>query len=413
MINSITIQGFRGIESGKVKKMTQFNIFVGSNDSGKSTILEAIYLASAVHPDAKLLVQKNKEWQSYNINLCGQDLLGHHALTSIASKHSDTVESSVLTWIEADPDLIKVKTADPQAPKILQHFQLDMSQGEFLTTKPHQLALFALDFKPENQDLVQIINNSQEPLVEPNRTVFCWYPDLTYYGKGTATWQIEGQPPAAEHTFFCDTSMVQSYIPIAFYRRVLNQVPGWTQRIARHFGKIFEIEDPFTVQFVPVAGSPERLQGWIAWEDKPALSIDAFGDGARAAFKLLVPLVVMAEMATPDAPGLLLWEEPEAFQNPKTLGNLLAEVAKIIRDKPIQVFISTHNLELVAYVAQMMESKELDPETTMLFHLSLSDGKLKSSWFDQETLITWLDSGIDPRAWKDFIPPLQFQLQEK
>ncbi|NJK67863.1 MAG: ATP-binding protein [Microcoleus sp. SU_5_3] len=127
----------------------------------------------------------------------------------------------------------------------------------------------------------------------------------------------------------------------------------------------------------------------------------------------MAPLVVMAEMATPDAPGLLLWEEPESFQNPKTLGKLLAEVVKIIRDKPIQVFIATHNLELVAYITQMLENKDLDPEATMLFHLSLFDGKLKSSWFERETLVTWLDSGIDPRAWKDFVPPFQFQLQEK
>lgn len=411
MINSITIQGFRGIESGKINKLTQFNIFVGSNDSGKSTILEAIYLACAVHSDATLLVQNNKKWQSYDINLCGQDLLGHHALTAIASKHSDTVESSALSWIEADR--IKVKTADPKAHKSLQYFQLDISQREFLTTKPDQIALFALDSQPENQDLVQIISNSQEPLGDLNRTVFCWYPSLTYYNKGTANWSIAGQPPAAKYTFFCDTSMVKSYIPITFYRYFLNEVPGWTQRIAKHFSNIFEIKDPFTVQFVPITGHGDRLQGWIAREDKPALSIDAFGDGARAAFKLLVPLVVMAEMATEEEPGLLLWEEPEAFQNPQTLGNLLQEVVKIIQDKPIQVFISTHNLELLAYITQMMESKNLNPEQTMAFHLSLSNGQLKSSWFDQDTLLTWLDSGSDPRAWKNFVPPLQFQLQEK
>lgn len=220
--------------------------------------------------------------------------------------------------------------------------------------------------------------------------------------------------PCRPTYLFCDTSVVQSYIPIAFYRRVLNEVPGWTYRIAEHFSAIFELDpDSFTVQFVPISGSPEKLQGWISRKDKPALSIDAFGDGARAAFKLLAPLVVMAEMATPDAPGLLLWEEPESFQNPKTLGKLLAEVVKIIRDKPIQVFIATHNLELVAYITQMLENKDLDPEATMLFHLSLFDGKLKSSWFERETLVTWLDSGIDPRAWKDFVPPFQFQLQEK
>jgi len=47
MIRSIEIENLRGISRGAVDGLTQVNIFLGKNGSGKSTVLEAIYIASA------------------------------------------------------------------------------------------------------------------------------------------------------------------------------------------------------------------------------------------------------------------------------------------------------------------------------------------------------------------------------
>jgi AAA domain, putative AbiEii toxin, Type IV TA system len=407
MINSIDIKGFRGIESGSMNKFRQFNIFVGANNAGKSAVMEALYLASTVNQEVGLIREDNDGSHSNNVLLSKADLLGNNPFKLIAGKHSDLGE--LLNLSRIGEAFLIVDVSDSKAR--LQQFELDVAKSKLSV---ENIALFALDSSQENQDLASLIWEDINSLSDSSRTVFCWYPSLTYYSKGSASWMIEGQLPTAQHTFFCDTSIVQSHIPISFYRRVLNEVPGWTYRITEHFAAIFELDsDSFNVQFVPVAGSPEKMQGWIFRRDKPALSIDAFGDGARAAFKLLTPLVVMAELVTPDAPGLLLWEEPESFQNPKTLGKLLEEVVKIIRDKPIQIFIATHNLELVAYMTQMLQNGHLKAEDTRLFQMNLFDGHLKSTWFDQGNLVSWLESGIDPRVWDDFVPPLQFHLQEE
>jgi len=425
MIHSITIKGFRGIESGQIRKLTSFNVFVGANNAGKSTVMEALYLASTANQKAGLITQQDKEIITYDVLLPGHDLLGCPALKSVTTKHSDTIESSVLGWVE--PGSIKVNVLDQSAPESLQQFELSLRALGPSTPKASNIALFSLDSLPQPETLSedendlykqrmtliqQLIDHSVEP-THPTRTVFCWYPDLTYYTKGSASWMTEGTPPAAQHTLFCDTSMVQSYIPIAFYRQILSTVPGWTQRIAEHFAAIYDLDSKSNIQFVPLRGDEQKLQGWLAQKDRPALAIDAFGDGARAAFKLLAPLVAMAEMVTPEAPGLLLWEEPESFQNPRTLGRLLEEVVNIIRDKPIQVFISTHSLEFVAYVTQMLQDGRIKTENTRLFQMNLFNGHLKSTWFDKGNLVSWLESGIDPRVWDDFVPPLQFHLREE
>ena len=93
------------------------------------------------------------------------------------------------------------------------------------------------------------------------------------------------------------------------------------------------------------------MQGWISPADSLALPIDAWGDGARTAFKLLAPLIALANRVTPEPPGIVLWEEPELFQNPKTLHKLLREVVEIVRGKPIQLFMVSHSLEVVAHLA--------------------------------------------------------------
>jgi AAA15 family ATPase/GTPase len=47
LIESITIKNLRGIRQCTVNNLTHINIFIGKNGAGKSTILEAIYLASS------------------------------------------------------------------------------------------------------------------------------------------------------------------------------------------------------------------------------------------------------------------------------------------------------------------------------------------------------------------------------
>jgi len=47
VISSISISNFRGIKSGRIDGLTNINVLIGANGAGKSTVLEAIYLASA------------------------------------------------------------------------------------------------------------------------------------------------------------------------------------------------------------------------------------------------------------------------------------------------------------------------------------------------------------------------------
>jgi AAA15 family ATPase/GTPase len=47
LISSISISNFRGIRSGRIDGLTGINVLMGANGAGKSTVLEAIYLAAS------------------------------------------------------------------------------------------------------------------------------------------------------------------------------------------------------------------------------------------------------------------------------------------------------------------------------------------------------------------------------
>jgi hypothetical protein len=53
MISSIRIEGYRGLERFEMSGLGRVNLLVGTNNSGKTSVLEAIYLlASAGDPGA-------------------------------------------------------------------------------------------------------------------------------------------------------------------------------------------------------------------------------------------------------------------------------------------------------------------------------------------------------------------------
>lgn len=59
MIQGVKIVGFRGIAQGELTDFRTTNVFVGPNACGKSTVLEAIYIAASESPAAPLAVERS------------------------------------------------------------------------------------------------------------------------------------------------------------------------------------------------------------------------------------------------------------------------------------------------------------------------------------------------------------------
>jgi hypothetical protein len=344
--------------------------------------------------------------------------MGYHPMTRVLERHNYDPSSSHaihdegarVQFIESSPPIRDFSIsfapmsdrAMPDQEKILAVFKLEAGDDSTYT-----------DPREAYDRLAQQIFGEDVNLSDGLKLIYCWQPNLTYYGSDYAAWLVKGRLAPSRHTLLYDVSTALGHLPMNFFRRMLKTVPGWTQKIARQFSQVFNLHEKFNVQFLPSDQEQKWAQGWIAPEDQIALTVDTYGAGARTVFKTLTPLIALSELAREDAPGLFIWEGPELFQNPQTLSRLLAEVVALMETRPIQLFIATQSLEVVANFTALVQEGKIERDELMAFRLGLQEGELSSSWFNADNLTAWLEEGLDPRVWGDFKSPPQFSIREE
>lgn len=60
MVDSITIKNFRSFNEVKIENFSRINILVGENGSGKTALLEAMFLAGGVSPE---IAVRTRNWR--------------------------------------------------------------------------------------------------------------------------------------------------------------------------------------------------------------------------------------------------------------------------------------------------------------------------------------------------------------
>lgn len=401
MVTSLFVRDFRGIHEAQVDGLARINVLVGPNNSGKTALLEAIYLASSVGRSCNAQIDDNL----HNAWLAIADFLNDRAVPRLWAKHLHA-PSSVLTKVRADnPSRFRFDLR--MSPKgRVRTLLLHPTDGSLVDDWPEpvlqQLVHVGIDLSPRDVSggplLRQLLPGVNLPTAAVVRAVYLWDRPLTHHFIGHAAWCLTGKVATAQNTFFYDAQKTLEHLPTEFYERMVQRVPGWTHKIAERIGRVLGIRDPFNVLFMPAGPERQWMQGQIAPPDRPALPIDDFGDGARAVFKVLAPLIALSEQVTDDEPGVFLWEEPELFQNPVTLGRLLFEVADLAKSKPLQVFIATHSLEVVAHLVSLVERGVLADADLNTLRTHLHQGTLTTSRFSAGEVRRWTAMQLDVRV---------------
>lgn len=401
MVTGLYLRDFRGLRTAKVDGLARINLLVGPNNSGKTALLEAIYLACCVGRSCNAQI----DGKFRSVWLSSPDFLNEPPVPRLWGKHLHA-PSPLLAKVRADPtgsyrfDLRLSQKGPVRA------LALSPSDGSLVDDWPEsvlqQLVHVGFDLRPsdvsEGPLLRMLLPQATVSSVDPVRTIYFWDRPMTHDFVGHAAWVLTGAMPAAAHTFFYDAQKTLEHLPTEFYSRMLRLVPGWTQKIAERLGRVLGLTEPFNVLFMPTGPERQWMQGQIAPPDRPALPIDDFGDGARAVFKVLAPLVALSEQVSEEAPGVFLWEEPELFQNPVTLGRLLAEVADLAKNRPLQVFIATHSLEVVAHLVAQAERGTLATGDLCTLRTHLHQGTFTGSPFSVADVRRWTEMRLDVRV---------------
>lgn len=328
-ITRLSISRYRGIRRGEVDGLTQVNIFIGKNNSGKSSILEAIYLLSAVSP---------------------KDQLGRDKVAYLVARRS---EGRSLEWA--------------QGKEALWH-GYDMSQS--VEVGGDVLGIFmAVELGPGTPQVL-----IKQP--EAWRRMYYNYELRERVKEFSAVERFMSGVTLVEPGLARRISSLESLWPRLLRRRL-------DRLVVEVLREAYDV-DAEDLTYIPYAGGHQL----VVKLPHTFVRVDDLGDGARYA-------VALAMVASLTEGSALLIEEPEAHQHPSGLLKTMEVLLDLASRNGIQLFMTTHSLELLKAVRLANERHKLD---VAVFFVELDgEGNLSARRFtlDDEERLRRL--GIDAR----------------
>lgn len=420
MIDRLVMQRFRGIKEGVLQDLSKINVLIGPNNSGKTAILEMLYLSGVNGRAAQLILEDmpsatKDEGIVFNATVpIKNDFLAYEPLQRLRKRHGHEAPWYENPAVPTREGGIAVNLESLAKNSPLKGFRLGAPQEEWggkrsLKFDERDIAdvvSFSLN-KQKNipKFLVPLSFETQNILSEESRWNYLWENIWVYQREQKefidhfACWAETGTTPDPEHVLLFDFHAANDHFSADFVNKVKNEIVGsWEKKIAEKLRRVFPIVEDAEVEIDDAPRKQVGKSGYILLPEMARLPVDMFGDGMRHSFKVLASLVALAEFVDDERPGLFLWEDPELFMHPATLGFLMKEVIRIIKEKPIQAFFSTQSLDVLTWIGQMLNEKSIDSKSMNAYSLVLkSNGELKNRLFQGEDIVSWLESGFDLR----------------
>lgn len=431
MIERLVIHRFRGIREGVLDDLGKFNLLIGPNNSGKTAILEMLYLGGTSGRPCELILESVQNGVFQATVSLPRDFLKDEPLSRLRRRHGHAGgwDASPATLTSEHGLAVSLHKLPDKHP--LHDFRLGAPLSEtgqkdttaFDEADLEAVALFSLNQqKGVPSEMVPASFAEHQVRSETSRWHYLWQPAWVYKWEQQApldhlaVWAEEGAQPAPEHVLFFDFHTANTHFTERFAQWAKNSLVDWREQIAATLGRVFPELSGATIE-IDDAPNGHALRagecGYVRFPGRTRLSVDHFGDGTRHAFKVLASLIALTEVVDEERPGLFLWEDPELFMHPTTLGRLLDEVMRLIEDKPIQVVFSSQSLEVAGLLTHHLREKYTKlQEGLRAFRLELDEGRLHAATFRFQNLYTWLEQGMDPRYWDIVDSPISYRYRD-
>ena len=330
MIESIVIENLRGLKKCSIEGLTNVNMFIGKNGVGKSTILEAIYLASSTTEAYDRLRDLGKidytvwrrcnrgSWDTHREILWFNKNIEEEIRIELRFKTQNTLRFKIPYWassarsalLEVLPEIaLKAGISHPQGSLYL---GWDQTYSSRLWEPRWKTPLRALS----SEEFIKII-----------------YP-------------YEREIMYLKNIVFLDSRIAINNIEKRVWKELLDK------RLDKLVVGLIKEEYEPTVESVGYkpAGSDFVL---AIWTPSTAIEVDGLGDGARMAILYASILALIKNT------GVLI-EDPEVHQHPGGLTTLMKFTLKVAKERNLQLFISSHSIELVNIVKRLCSELGLD-----------------------------------------------------
>ncbi len=345
-LESITIHQFRGLQELKLENLGQINLLVGVNNSGKTSVLEALTIYC--HPlDIKVwLSTARQREQEYRISRTQfldalQWLFAHNLLFDqeqlktgtilISGSGSFAVKKMKATYEEIEGIIISEKRRKLVAgdEEINEEEDEQISENEdFLESQK------GLDLKVELYTEQLNLFNSEEPNLSNNYQL--WERDTSYrvFGKKEPRLLTSIVTPVSHRS---DIGQFRLLSEARFY----NFKSDVLALLCQMDSNISDIE-------ILLSPGSTRFNIYIQHKKLGLAPVSTFGDGVRRLLHIALKLASVRG-------GILLIDELESTIHTELLQKSFSWLVRWCKEMDVQLFATTHSLEAVDALLEVTE----------------------------------------------------------
>ena len=405
LITKIKVENLRGIKKAEINGLKQVNIFIGRNGVGKSTILEAIYLASAwCKEDSDILKildrapSRKIDYIIYRRGLRGdwataKDFLWYNLRVEVPIKigleFSNNGSRKALDFVilhNDDYGKIWLDIKDLLLEELKQAYFLEalkaMSEGEeqvFEVAKIHsKFQSLVINFPLFNYKYKEISDytaKKTEPVLK-GRDLKEWYVQIINKAFKEVIEYLDS-------IIFLDDFIIRDIEKFEhIYWKSLLKTRG-DKLLIKMLNEGLEA-DVENLTYAPVDS------GYVLMVllKNTSVRVDDLGSGSRDALIRLMPLITVKNTAA-------LLEEPENHLHPGGLQVFMKYLLRVAKENRLQLFISTHSIELVYFAYKL--SEEIGIDTRVFFLEKDEDGAVSYRILEKIDIDTLRKLGLDPR----------------
>lgn len=360
MLKRIKIGNFRGIKNGEIRDLGKVNVFIGRNNSGKSCILDALCLSRC----------------AFNLRLWEEPLL-------LLLLRRRGIERSTYTlrnfWFNYDTrnNIILDLESDDSRRLCIEIRWMDDERLHLCLKDPSGVLGTSVEDKYFHVKGVNLEGG--------------------YYDVGGNIDAFSKQYPQF-HRYLSEITLIDDYLArklerleTTIFSRILE--PRLDKKVIEELNEIYNMEAE-GLTYIPVSPTIKAFRLAVTMP-KESLHIDELGDGTKYATNILSLCLLLENSA-------FLIEEPESHQHSEAVKKFLPALLKIARERNVQLFITTHSLEVLHILFKLSEEYDI-----RFFHvMRSSNGELNARQFSAIDAKLLSDIGVDIRlleTYKKFI----------
>jgi len=348
IVKGLEVEGYRGLRRASLADFAGINVFVGRNGSGKSSILEALYIALKLHEGLGYVIKRR----------------GWFGLASVeALFHGKSKEAKIKVLLgDGSWEEVTMRHGIPTVG-YLETFEEKVLKAQGLDTR----RLYAINLSSKGRVVGDAI----------------FYIDFS--GRHYSEIHIGGS--GVVYAAFIDWNSVYAYgTPEEVYSIMVKEggeeaKESVIKALQTEYGELRDIT---------VLRTYDEWVLHLTFRDK-AIPYYVVGDGIRYALMYLMAVFTPRE-------AVLLMEEPELHTHPSLMRVLANSILNSYRERGNQVFLSTHSLELIEMMLKQAEKLELKDQDLKIYGVTLENGVLNSKEYTLSEALDAFRLGWDFRG---------------